>query len=116
MALLKDIKTIGGAELAYWRLEGVFPRPAYKECIIYLMGYKTQQHRVDFPMQFAPKEYSVSDHKQPAANGEPIEVNDYSEWFSPAALEASGNNIYEQAFAYLSSLPEFAGAVNVLEA
>ena len=115
MALLKDLKTNGGAELAYWRLGGVFPRPAYKECIIYLMGYETQQDRIDFPMQFAPKEYSMSDHKEPGADGAPVDVNDYSQWFSPAALEASGNNIYEQAFAYLRSLPEFAGSIDVLD-
>lgn len=116
MALIKEIKTRSGIIVAYWKITDWKINQSAKSVDIILTPYISSQTRIDGydPVRDEVRKIRAVDYF--VKEGSPLNRTDYTDYFSPDALEKSalkGKTIYHAMYDYIKEKDaEFINAID----
>ena len=116
MAIIKELQTMSGIMVSYWKITDWKINQSAKSVDIILTPYVSNQTRIDgyAPVRDEVKKIRATDYF--VKEGSPFNRSDYTDYFSPNALEngaKNGKTIYNIMYDYVKEkYPEFADAID----
>lgn len=116
MAIIKEIQTSSGMMVSYWKITDWKINQTAKSVDIILTPYISSQTRINGydPVRDEVRKIRATDYY--VKEGSLANRTDYTDYFSPSALEKSaldGRTVYHIMYDYIKEKqPEFAGAID----
>lgn len=117
MAIIKELTTKSGITVSYWKITDWKINQSAKSVDIVLTPYISSQTRNEGydPVRDEVRKIRATDYF--VKDGSSINRSDYTDYFSPSALEKSakdGKTIYHIMYDYIKEkYPEFTDAVDI---
>lgn len=115
MALYKEIAAKSGVVLRYWRIGRVEVDNEARLARLAVLPYVSAEARQQGLPYLAGevRQLIIKDYDFSGTEYESRSNLDYTQNFSPAALEKAGKDLYKVAYGYLKGLPSFAEAEDI---
>lgn len=116
MAIIKSIETSSGISVSYWKITDWKINQYSKVMDITLTPYVSKEVREEGyePVRDGTRKLRAADYF--VAEGSSVNRTDYTDYFSPSALEKSakeGKSIYNVMYEYIKEkYPEFADSID----